>query len=84
MYSRRVRNLILTSTPSCAGRNAHGDSHTTSQKIAIWTYSLMDIAFELKLYFVVNEKPEIGTFPMKPGNLHDVIAAEDMLEDCKE
>jgi IS5 family transposase len=47
--------------------------------MAQWTHSSVSTIFGLKLHIVVDERQKIIGFTLKPGNLHDVTCAEELL-----
>jgi IS5 family transposase len=47
--------------------------------MAQWAHSSVSTTFGLKLHIVIDERQKIIGFTLKPGNLHDVTCAEELL-----
>jgi hypothetical protein len=50
--------------------------------MANWAHSSVSTTFGLKLHLVLNASQKFVKFSLKPGNLHDVSCAEEVLAGC--
>jgi hypothetical protein len=50
--------------------------------MANWAHSSVSTTFGLKLHLVLNASRKFVKFSLKPGNLHDVSCAEEVLAGC--
>jgi IS5 family transposase len=55
-------------------------SHQVFASMARWAYSSTGAKFGLKMHVVVGGDQKIRNFVLKPGNLHDVSCAEEVLK----
>jgi hypothetical protein len=51
--------------------------------MAQWAHSSVSATFRLKLHIIPDERQKIVGFTPKPGNLHDIACAEELLRGCR-
>jgi hypothetical protein len=71
--------VIIDSTSLPACENVRSKTHATFRGMAQWAYSSVDVTFGLKLHVAVSETQKIVGFALKPGSIHDVTCAEEVL-----
>jgi IS5 family transposase len=79
----RGKKFFIDSTPLPVCKNVRQATHRTFRGMAQWAHSSVSTTFGLKLHIVVDERQKIVRFVLKPGNLHDVTCAEEVLHGCR-
>jgi hypothetical protein len=59
-------------------------SHQVFAPMARWAYSSTGAKFGLKMHVIVGGDQKICDFVLKPGNLHEVSCAEEVLKNFRE
>jgi IS5 family transposase len=77
--SRKCRKVYIDSTPLPVCENVRNKTHRVFAGTAQWAHSSTGAKFGLKLHLLVNENQRIQNFILKPGSMHDVSCAEEVL-----
>jgi IS5 family transposase len=75
----RPRRAYIDSTPLPVCENIRSGTHRTFAGTAQWAHSSVSTKFGLKLHVLVSEDQKILNFVLKPGAMHDVSCAEEVL-----
>jgi hypothetical protein len=70
-----------TSLPVCD--NIRSRTHKTFAGVAQWAHSSTSTKFGLKLHVLVSEDQKILNFVLKPGAMHDVSCADEVLKNFR-
>ncbi|MDR1232822.1 MAG: IS982 family transposase [Puniceicoccales bacterium] len=79
---RSKGTFCIDSTPLPVCKNVRHRSHKIFKNMAKWAHSSVSTTFGLKLHLVLNARRKFVKFSLKPGNLHDVSCAEEVLAGC--
>ncbi|MDR1232832.1 MAG: transposase, partial [Puniceicoccales bacterium] len=79
---RSKGTFCIDSTPLPVCKNVRHRNRKTFKNMANWAHSSVSTTFGLKLHLVLNASRKFVKFSLKPGNLHDVSCAEEVLDGC--
>jgi hypothetical protein len=79
---RSKGTFYIDSTPLPVCKNVRRENHKTFKNMASESHSSVSTTFGLKLHLVLHASRKFVNFSLKPGNLHDVSCAEDVLAGC--
>jgi IS5 family transposase len=80
---RKGQKAYIDSTPLPVCENVRSQGHRVFAGMAHWAYSSTGTKFGLKMHLLVDENQKIRNFILKPGNLHDVSCAEEVLKNFR-
>jgi IS5 family transposase len=75
--------VYIDSTPPPVCEDVHSKAHRVFAGMAQWAYSSTGKRFGIKLHLIVNKKRKIQNFILKPGSMHDVSCAEEVLKNFR-
>ena len=79
----RCQRAYIDSTPLPVCENVRNKTHKTFAGMAQWAHSSISTKFGLKLHLLVSDDQKILNFVLKPGAMHDVSCAEEVMQRFK-
>jgi IS5 family transposase len=77
------QKVYIDSTPLPVCENVRNKNHRVFGGTAQWAHSSTGTKFGVKLHLIVDEKQRVQNFILKPGSMHDVSCAEEVLKNFR-